>query len=247
VKLVVVMLAGFVLAGAPGAADRVLIYTRNGQGYVHDNIQAGVDAIRKIADATAVVADVSDDPGVFTPDNLKRYRAVIFANSNNEAFLTDAQRYAFQLYLRGGGGFAGLHSASGSERQWPYFWEVLGGKFVRHPKMQKFTVRVKDPTFPATRGLPATFEWTDECYYHDHIAADIHPILVTDPAALDDPQKAVYPGDRFGDALPLAWYHNFDGGREFYLALGHNQQDYTNPTLIRLIQGGILWAIGRKP
>jgi len=108
-------------------------------------------------------------------------------------------------------------------------------------------VRVVDAAFPATRGLPATFEWTDECYYTDHINPDIHPLLVTDPARLDDPQKAEYPGDRFGDALPLAWYHNFDGGREFYLALGHNKQDYANPTLVHLIQGGILWTMGRKP
>jgi len=243
VRLILCALVGLVLSGA----DRVLVYTRNGQGYVHDNIQASVDAIRKMGAENGFAVDASDDPAVFTDSNLKQYQALVFANSNNEAFLTTAQRDAFQRYIRAGGGFAGLHSASGSERQWPYFWEVLGGKFVRHPKMQKFTVRVVDAAFPATRGLPATFEWTDECYYTDHINPDIHPLLVTDPARLDDPQKAEYPGDRFGDALPLAWYHNFDGGREFYLALGHNKQDYANPTLVHLIQGGILWTMGRKP
>jgi len=139
----------------------------------------------------------------------------------------------------------GIHSASGSERAWPYFWSVLGGKFLRHPKMQKFTVRVADPKHPATKDMAATFEWTDECYYTDHLNPDIHPLLVTDPAKLDDPEKATYPGDRFGNALPLAWSHKFDGGREFYTALGHNKQDYANPILYKHILGGILWALGK--
>ncbi len=242
-KLILCALIAFELS----AADRVLVYTRNGVGYVHDNIQASVDAIRRNGAENGFAVDASNDPAAFTDSNLKQYRALIFSNSNNEAFLTAEQRDAFQRYIRAGGGFVGLHSASGSERQWPYFWDVLGGKFVRHPKMQKFTIRVADAAFPATKGLPASFEWTDECYYNDHINPDIHPVLVTDPARLDDPQEATYPGDRFGDALPLSWYHTFDGGREFYLALGHNKEDYANPTLVHLIRGGILWALGRKP
>jgi hypothetical protein len=55
---------------------------------------------------------------------------------------------------------------------------VLGGKFVRHPHQQVFLVRVKDADFPATRKLPATFEWKDECYFLDHLNPDIHVLLV---------------------------------------------------------------------
>jgi uncharacterized protein len=240
------LVALLLLGAAPAfpADKKVLVYTHNGKGYVHDNIQASVDAIRKMGQEAGFGVDASDDPAVFTPANLKQYSALVFSNSNNEAFATDAQRDAFQAYIRGGGGFVGIHSASGSERTWPYFWAVLGGKFVRHPKLQPFTVRVKDPSHPAVKGLPATFEWTDECYYTDHQNAGIHPVLVTDPAKLDDPKKAEYPGDRFGDSLPLAWYQTFDGGREFYTALGHKKEDYTNPMLYQHILGGIRWAIG---
>ncbi len=189
--------------------------------------------------------DVSDDPGVFTPGNLKKYAAIVFSNSNDEAFENDTQRAAFKEYIEGGGGFVGIHSASGSEREWPYFWSVVGGKFLRHPKMQKFVVRVKDPNHPATRKLPATFEWLDECYYLDHLAPDLHVLLVTDPAKLDDPEKATYPGDRFGDSLPLAWYHSVGKGRAFYTALGHRKESYADPILDEQILGGILWATGK--
>jgi len=234
---------GLIAVPAETAQKRVLVYTRNGKGYVHDNIAASVASIRKIGAESGFGVDVTDDPAVFTDASLKQYKALVFSNTNNEAFETDAQREAFKHYIESGGGFVGIHSASGSERSWPYFWSVLGGKFVRHPKMQTFLVRVKDPNHPATRGLSATFEWTDECYYLDHINPDIRPILITDPAKLDDPEKVTYPGDRFGDSLPLAWEHEFDGGREFYLALGHNKQDYANPILVGLIRGGILWAM----
>jgi uncharacterized protein len=227
----------------PGEKPAILVYTRNGKGYVHDNIAASVAAIRKLGAENGWTVDDSADPGVFTASNLKRYRALVFSNSNNEAFDSDAQRDAFKSYIEAGGGLVGIHSATGSERNWPYFTSIMGGKFLRHPKMQKFVVRVKDRTHPATRGLPAEFEWTDECYYSGDLNPDIRPLLVTDPAKLDDPDKAVYPGGRFGDALPLGWYHLSGGGREIYIALGHNKQDYANPILVSLIRGSILWAL----
>jgi type 1 glutamine amidotransferase len=230
--------------GKSGTA--ILVYTRNGKGYVHDNVADSVAAIRKLGAENGWDVDASADPGVFTGANLKRYRALVFSNTNNEAFDTDAQRDAFKRYIEAGGGLAGIHSATGSERNWPYFWSVMGGKFLRHPKLQKFVVRVTDRTHPATRDLPAEFEWTDECYYNDHINPDIQPLLVTDPAKLEDPDKAAYPGGLFGDSMPLAWYHQAGGGREIYVALGHDKQDYANPILVSLIRGSIRWAIGTE-
>lgn len=234
------------------AEKKVLVYTRNytpdGKGFVHDNIKASVEAIQKLGKENGFAVDASNDPKVFTDENLKQYKALIFSNSNNEAFENDKQRDAFKRYIQAGGGFVGIHSASGSERKWDYYQAVLGAKFKRHPKQQPFTVRVVDPKHPATRDLPATFTWgPDECYYHDNFNKDIKPLLVVNPAKLNDPQKDVYPGNRFGDAMPVAWYHTFDGGREFYTALGHNIPQYKDPLLTKHILGGILWAMGEKP
>lgn len=211
---------------------------------MHDNIQASVEAIRKLGAENGFAVDASDDPAVFTRERLTRYKALVFSNSNNEAFSDDAQREAFKDYLKSGGGLVGIHSATGSERKWPFFWSVMGGKFLRHPKMQPFTVRVKDESHPIMRGVPATFEWTDECYYHDNLSPSLRPLLVTDPAKLDDPKKDEYPGTRFGDAMPLAWWQEVEGGREYYLALGHKIEHYSDPVMTRLILNGINWAMG---
>lgn len=239
------------LSPAPAfSADgpRVLVYTRNhvtnGSGYVHDNIADSVAAIKKLGAENGFAVDSSDDPAVFTRDNLRKYRVLVFSNSNNEAFATNAQRDAFKAFIHGGGGFVGIHSASGCERDWPYYWSVLGGKFQRHPKQQKFTVRVVDPDHPATKGLPASFEWEDECYYLEFLNPDLHPLLVTDPTQLDDPGRKQHPGGLVGRSLPLAWTLRTDGGRSFYTALGHRKEHYQDPVLLRQILGGIQWAMG---
>jgi uncharacterized protein len=225
---------------------RILVYTRNytpdGKGYVHDNIATSVAAIRKMGAESGFAVDVSDDPAVFTDDNLRQYAALVFSNSNNQAFSTDAQREAFKRYIESGGGFVGIHSASGSERDWPYFWSVLGGKFAAHPHQQPFTVRVTDPNFPAVKGLPPQFTWTDECYFLDHLNPDIHPVLVTDRTKIATDPMTI-DTSKFPLDLPLAWYQEFDGGREFYLALGHNKEEYANPLLYGIIKNAILWAM----
>jgi uncharacterized protein len=243
------LLTCLTVLAAPAAVPepRVLVYTKNqvGQGlYVHDNIAASAAAIKKLGAENHFAVDVSDDPAVFTPGNLKRYKALIFDNTNNEVLDTDEQKAALQAYIRAGGGFVGLHSACGSMRQWPWFWSMLGAKFKRHPRLQPFTVKVKDPNDPSTAHLPATFEWTDEFYFVDNMANDLHVLLAGDLTTLQDPARSQYPGKLFGDEFPLAWRHQFDGGREWYLALGHKPEHYSDLRLTKLILGGILWAMG---
>jgi uncharacterized protein len=236
---------GFLLVAlSSGAERRVLVYTKNGKGFVHDNIAASVKAIQELGRENNFAVDVSTNPAVFTDANLKQFRALVFCNSNNEAFDTDEQRDAFKRYIQSGGGFAGIHSASGSERQWPYYWAVLGGKFVRHPPLQPFTIQVVDARHPATAHLGKTWQWTDECYFLDNLNPDVHVLLAVDLKTLKDPQAEKYPGKTFGDYFPLSWCHEFDGGREFYTAIGHKIEHYSDPNLRKHILGGILWAMG---
>lgn len=49
-----------------------------------------------------------------------------------------------------------------------------------------------------------------------------------------------------GKLHPLAWYHNYDGGRSFYTALGHMPYDFSDPIFLNHLYGGIFWAATGK-
>ena len=229
------------------AERRVLVYTKNqiGKGlYVHDNIAACAKAIKKLGSENGFQVDVSDDSKLFADESLKQYKAIVFDNTNNEIFDSEEQKAALQRFVQRGGGVVGIHSACGSMRQWPWFWSLIGGKFKRHPKLQPFTVLVKDPKDISTSHLPESFVWTDEFYFVDNIPPGRHVLLAGDLGTLTDPQKEQYPGKQFGDEFPLAWRHEFEGGRSWYTALGHQKEHYADPRFTRHILGGILWAMG---
>ena len=98
--------------------SKVLVYTKNGKGYVHDNIASAVASIKEMGVENHFSVDVSDDPSVFTEANLKNYQFLIFTSTNNDVFDTDKQRVEFRRYIQAGGGFVGVHSVTGTERNW---------------------------------------------------------------------------------------------------------------------------------
>lgn len=230
-----------------GAADRVLIYTRNhvtnGKGFVHDNIPASIAAIREICAAKGVDCDHSEDPSVFTAANLAKYKAVVFSNSNNEAFSDPGQSVAFTSYIEGGGGFVGIHSASGSERKNPDFKRILGGTFKWHTPNQKFNVVVADPKHPSTAALPAVWTWKDEGYLCDMVPG-LHVLLEMDASSVPNPPREKWAIKFEGDRYPLAWCHQVGKGRSFYTALGHDIACYSDPVFRKHIAGGIFWVLG---
>lgn len=221
----------------------VLIYTRNGEGYVHDNIAASVKALEEICSSMGIQTMHTDDPLVFEKKRLRKYDAIIFSNSNNEAFLTEAQRSAFKSFIQSGKGFMGIHSANASERDWPWYAQMVGGRFIRHPRLQKFDIRVIDPTHLSTTHLPGVWKWEDECYYSNYLNPAIHVLLAADLNTIKDDQKDEYPGDVFGNLFPLAWCHVFEGARVFYTALGHKIEYYDDPLFRDHLKGGIVWIL----
>lgn len=235
------------LVGCSSPAQKsLLVYTRNGEGFVHDNIEASVEALKKLALKNDYLIQVTDSPNFFTAENLADIDCIIFSNSNNEAFTKQAQRDAFKNYIQSGGGFVGIHSASGSERNWPWFWAMVGGKFVRHPELQPFELKVVDTNHASTNFLGETWQWEDECYYLNHLNPDIHVLLAADLRTLKDDTKQDFHKNRFGNYTPIAWVHEYDGGKQFYTALGHKSEHYSNLTFLQHIEGGIKWVLGEE-
>jgi type 1 glutamine amidotransferase len=219
----------------------VLVYTKNGKGYVHDNRAACTEAIQQLGKQYGFKVDVSDSAASITEDNLKKYTLLIFNNTNNETFDTDEQKVAFMRYVQAGGGFVGIHSATGSERQWYWFKRLIGASFLRHARHQPFKEIIIDDTNPSTYFLPKIWQRDDECYFFKEYNPDIHVLMVHDLPPLDDNDKPTYYGGR---SSPSVWCHEFDGGRQWYTSLGHDSATYAEPEFKKHILGGIIWVIG---
>jgi len=241
--LALYLFIGMMACHSEDTQKSVLIYTKNGEGFVHDNIAESVKALKEICNDLEISYVVSDDPSIFNEEFASKFDAVIFSNTNNEAFDTEEQRNIFQKFIQNGGGFVGIHSACGSERDWPWFWAMVGGKFLRHPPFQPFDIKVINKNHPSTEFLPDVWKWQDECYYMNQLNPDINVLLAADLTTINDPDMENYPGETFGNLFPLAWYHEYDGGREFFTALGHDQKHYKDETFRRHLSEGIQWAL----
>jgi type 1 glutamine amidotransferase len=224
--------------------ESILIYTRNGEGYVHDNIAASVQALEEICKVLGIKTEHTDNPEIFDSGKLNTFDAIVFSNSNNEAFLTQEQRDNFQKFIRSGKGFMAIHSANASERECDWYASLVGGRFVRHPLLQSFDINVIDKEHISTKHLPGIWSWEDECYYSDHLNPAIHILLAADLTTVEDAEKASYPGTVFGNLFPLAWCHEFEGSRVFFTALGHKIEYYKDENFRKHLEGGIVWIMG---
>lgn len=243
ISILAMICSSLIFSGGLHAQNgNILVYTFTGDGFVHDNIEASAAALQEIGRELKVGVTVAGDPEVFESP-LDDYDAIVFTNTNAEAFLTDRQREAFRDFIESGGGFMGIHGASTSEPEWDWFTEMLGGSFTRHPPYQAFDVRVVDPDHLSTRHLPDPWAWEDECYYHRSLNPGNNVLLAADLSTLeDDPDKEQ--GEKTDGRLPLAWYREMGNSRIFFTALGHSIAHYEDPLFRGHLSGGLRWVLG---
>lgn len=232
---------------------KVLVYTKNGKGYVHDNIPSAVQCIQQLGRLHGFKVDTSSDASVMTDNNLKQYTLLIFPSTNNDVFDTDEQRLAFRRYIEAGGGLVGIHSVTGTERNWKWFKMMLGGTFSWHAKFQKFAVKVIDPSHPSVQGLPKIWEKADECYFAKELYPGPKAILAHDITTLNTSDSAqknniIKNAGGYVELYPAAWTHQFDGGHTWVTTLGHDKKDYADPVFVQHIFQGIRYVANQvKP
>jgi type 1 glutamine amidotransferase len=218
------------------AKSKVLIFCRTA-GFHHQSIVAGIDAIRLLGQQNKFEADTTTDAARFTYKKLKHYAAVIFLNTTGDV-LNYEQQAEFQKYIRSGKGYVGVHAATDTEYDWPWYGELSGAYFGNHPKIQQAVLKVNGTPNEFTRNLPAQWTKTDEWYNFKWISDKINVVLTLDESS--------YTGGKNGAMHPMSWYHEFDGGRAFTTALGHTNESYTNPLFLKHLIAGINYAMGRK-
>jgi len=222
-------------AGAAGARPRVLVFSRT-KGFRHASIPDGITALAKLAEGRWEL-DATEDAALFTPDNLKRYGTVVFLSTTGDV-LDGAQQAAFEGYIRGGGAWVGIHAATDTEYDWPWYGRLAGAWFLGHPRNQDAVVRVEDRAHRSTRMLPAEWKRFDEWYaFRQNPRSGVHVLATLDERTYD-PEKAPMGADH-----PIAWCHEFDGGRAWYTAGGHTRESFSEPLFLEHLRGGIDWAL----
>ena len=221
-----------------GPAFAALVFTKT-SGFRHDSIPAGITAIKSLGDQHKFRVEASEDGTVFTDENLARYQVVIFLNTTGDV-LAPGEQAAFERFIRRGGGFVGIHAATDTEYEWPWYGGLVGTYFDSHPAIQPALLKVVDATHVSTKPLPAEWTRTDEWYnFREDPSPSVRVLIQID--------ETTYSGGRMGANHPISWCHAYDGGRAWYTAMGHTTESYQDPLFLSHLLGGIRWVVSTTP
>jgi type 1 glutamine amidotransferase len=258
--LAAALVALMIVPVVPAVADRsqgdrghkrfsALIFSKTA-GFRHNEcIPRGRVAIARAGVRRDFSVDATENAGALSDKNLAKYDVVIFLCTTGDV-LNDAQQAAFERYIRSGGGYAGIHSASGTEYDWAWYGGLVGAYFRDHTgvvdaQFQVAKVDVEDRHTAATRRLPRRWSHDEEWYNFRTNPRDSVHVLASVDESTYDPRGYSEPGGSppMGDH-PIAWCHKYDGGRSFYTALGHKGVYWSEPLLLSHVLGGIEMAAG---
>ena len=213
----------------------VLVFSKT-KGFHHTSIPAGIAAIQKLGVENNFEVDTTTDASLFTKKNLKKYAAVIFMSTTGDV-LNDEQQAVFEKFIQSGKGFVGIHAATDTEYGWPWYNQLVGAYFKSHPKQQEAMLNIVDGNDISTKHLPAKWKRFDEWYNFKNMQNGLHVLITIDEKS--------YTGGENGDTHPMAWSHNFDGGRAFYTELGHTDESFKDPLYLQHVLGGIQYALSK--
>ncbi len=170
-----------------------------------------------------------------SPENLKKYDGVIFANTTGDLPI---DRDAFLQWIKSGKTFIGMHSAtdtfSGHKPLDPYV-EMIGGEFKTHGAQADVICINQDPKHPACRHFERTFALKDEIYLLNGFdRTKVHGLLTLDK----------HPNTGEAGDYPIAWCKKYGKGNVFYTSLGHREDVWESEAYQKHILGGIKWALG---
>jgi uncharacterized protein len=228
-------------ARAERSPERILYFTLSA-GYRHEVIPLSKSILTQLGRSSgAFDVTATEDTSAFSTDNLKRYAAVMFYTTG-EIPMNDAEKAALLDFVRSGGGFLGVHSATDTFYTWPDYLDLIGGYFDGHPWHQAVTIKVVDPNNPLVTHLGDTMQFEDEIYQirdFDHRGSQV--LLRLDQNSVDLGKPGVQ--QRFY-GWPLAWTRSYGRGRVFYTALGHEASVWRDARYQRLLTNAIHWSIG---
>ena len=231
---------------AQAAQFNVLLFTKT-TGWHHKSINKSISAFEKMSEQYNFDFEWHEDATRFNDKNLEKFDAIVFLLTTGD-ILNDAQQKSMERFIQSGKGFVGIHSASDTEYDWAWYKKLVGRSFIIHPVIQTAKLQVLQPDFPGLARMPQHFLWTDEWYEfgEEHIEGLKYILSVDEKTFSPIADWGRVKGSGMGEFHPIAWYHQFDGGRSFYTGLGHIGESYNDQFMKDHLFGGLYWAATGK-
>ena len=224
-------------------------------------------AMRLLGEKTGAFESVaSDDVAMYLPENLKRFDAILFNNSNgpwirptpedmdkfkNYGSDIDAVekllRRSLLDYVTNGGGIVAYHHAVGGNTHWPAFQELLGAAYWGHPWNEEVGIKLDDPDHPLLAAFNGRdFRLAEEIFQfrEPYSREKLRVLLSLDTQKTNMTVPWIHRKD--GD-FALAWVKRYGKGRVFYSAIGHRTEIWWHPQILRFYLDGIQFAMGDLP
>jgi type 1 glutamine amidotransferase len=221
-------------------APRHLLVVTYTAGFRHSSIPLAESTLRELGTATGLYDTAycrtdSDVRAMLTPEALRQFDAVFFANTTGNLGIPDLQ--GFLAWIAAGHGFLGTHSATDT---YPEYLAMIGAEFLTHGAIAEGDFLVDDPADSSVAHLAPRIRMVDELYrFTRNNRADVHMLLSLDRNPDDGVAEPGRPAD-----LPVAWRKPSGSGRVFYTALGHREEVWQDVRFQRHLLGGIRWALG---
>ncbi len=221
---------------------KVLVFTKT-DGFHHKSINAGVTALEEMAKQHHFAMEWHEDARQFNDKKLQQFDVVLFLQTTANV-LNEKQQAAMEKFIRSGKGFVGVHAAADTEYDWPWYAGLVGHQFKIHPTIQTAQMTTLNADFPGLEHFPAKLWWTEEWYDFKTGKSDNLNYLLTVDEQTYDPKAdwGKVKTEGMGEFHPISWYHNYDGGRSFYTALGHLPETHNMKLFRDHLYGGIFWA-----
>ena len=222
---------------------KLLVFTLT-RGFVHPSIPYGARALQMLGAKTgAFTTTESADITMLEPHNLHKFDAICMVSTTGVLFDNPALKKSLLDYVASGKGLIGIHAATDAFYDaWPQYGELIGGYFDGHPWHESVSVRVEDPKHPVNKAFDGknSFDVVDEIYQiKTPYARDKQRVLLS-----LDMNKTAKKGTHADDDYPVSWIKSYGRGRVFYCSLGHREEIYWNPAVLRHYLAGIQFAMG---
>lgn len=263
--VLIAALTGVMLGGAwreaPAESEDALrvLYLSKSSGFQHSVVMRHDGApshselaLEALAGEMGFTLTSTKDASQINPERLQDFDVVIFyttgdltqPGTDEHPPMPENGVDALLDWIRAGGGFVGIHSASdsfhGAEGEVTPFIEMVGGEFLTHGRQFVGTLRAVNPEHPSMEGVPDEWTFLEEWYIFKNLNAEkMHVLALLEPGEEREKQPMYDLPD-----YPIIWCRAYGDGRVYYNALGHREDVWDHEHFRQMLRSAIRWAGG---